>query len=161
MPALGLIGGDLSRTLGGPGDGGRLSSSSAVTFQVDLGAVLADGRLHWFVAHLVARTRWWGDAFVAMNAQWLGSWNLGPRAHPGDGLLDTYQARLSLTDRLRVRARLHHGSQLPHPAISEARTAAIQVRFDRPRPLWLDGELVDRARHLSVRIEPDALTIVV
>jgi putative lipid kinase YegS-like protein len=161
VPALGLVGGDLCRTLGGRGDRHRLTSGSAMTFSVDLGAVLADGRLYWFVAHLVARTRWWGDAFVAMNAQWLGSWNLGPRAHPGDGLLDTYRGRLSVHDRVRVRARLHHGAHLPHPGIDQGRTQAVQVRFQRPRPLWLDGELVGRARHLSVRVEPDALTVVV
>jgi hypothetical protein len=23
-----------------------------------------------------------------MNAQWLGSWDLGPRSHPNDGLTD-------------------------------------------------------------------------
>jgi len=161
LPALGLVGGDLCRTLGGPGDRDRLTSGSATTFSVDLGAVLADGKLYWFVAHLVARTPWWGDAFVAMNAQWLGSWNLGPRAHPGDGLLDTYRARLSVGDRARVRARLHHGTHLPHPGISQARTQAVQVRFQRPHRLWLDGEPVGRVRHVSVRVEPDALTVVV
>src|SRR5437764_4051723 len=88
FPPLGLLGGDLCRSLGGPGDEPRLRSADAVTFPVDLGEALLDGRLHLFVAHLVARTRWWTRAFVAMNAQWVGGWNLGPRAHPDDGLLD-------------------------------------------------------------------------
>src|ERR1700737_2459965 len=59
LPALGLVGGDLWRTLGGsgPGDPERLRSDQAMTFSVDLGEVLADGRLHLFVAHLVARSR--------------------------------------------------------------------------------------------------------
>ena len=85
VPALGLLGGDLARTLGG----GRGSDLQGVRFTVDLGEALLDGRLHLFVAHLVASTRLWTRAFVAMNAQWLGDWNLGPRAHPNDGLLDT------------------------------------------------------------------------
>jgi putative lipid kinase YegS-like protein len=161
LPTLGLTGGDLCRTLGGPGDRERLSSPAAVTFRVDLGAVLVDGRLHWFVAHLVARTARWSDAFVGMNAQWRGSWNLGPRAHPGDGLLDTYQAHLGVADRLKVRARLHLGSHLPHPGIAEQRTPAVQVRWDRPRQVWLDGLKLGRARELSLRVEPDALTVVV
>jgi hypothetical protein len=161
VPVLGLVGGDLCRTLGGAGDAGRLRSEAAVTFVVDLGSVLADGRLHWFVAHLVARSRLWRRAFVAMNAQWYGSWNLGPRAHPGDGLLDTYDARLGLTDLWKVRARLHHGAHLPHPGIKEARVAALQVQFDRALPLELDGTASGTARSVSVRVEPDALRVVV
>lgn len=161
FPALGLLGGDLCRTLGGTGDEARLRSPRAVAFPVDLGEVLVDGRLHLFVAHLVAHTRLWTHAFVAMNAQWRGGWNLGPRAHPGDGLLDTYQARLSLGALGRVRSRLHHGTHLPHPGIEERRTAARQVDLGRRLPIELDGETVGRGRVLSVRVEPDALTVVV
>src|SRR6185369_10188758 len=98
------------RTLGAPGGEDRLRSPEAFTFSVDLGEALIDGRLHFFVAHLVARNRWWTRAFVAMNAQWLGGLNLGPRAHPNDGLLDIYDARLSLVDVVKVRARAHTGA---------------------------------------------------
>jgi hypothetical protein len=160
-PVLGLLGGDLCRTLGGTGDRDRLSSTDAMTFPVDLGAALIDGRLHWFVAHLVARTRGWGRVFVAMNAPWRGAWNLGPRAHPGDGLLDTYDARLAPADRLKVRARLGHGAHLPHPGITERRASAVQVTFDRPLAVELDGQPLGRARALSVRVEPEALRVVV
>ncbi|MCA1692669.1 MAG: hypothetical protein LC733_10905, partial [Actinobacteria bacterium] len=91
FPALGLLGGDLCRTLGGQGgDPARLRGGEGVRFTVDVGEVLLDGRLRLFVAHLVARSHLWTRSFVVMNAQWLGRWNLGPRAHPGDGLLDTY-----------------------------------------------------------------------
>ena len=128
FPALGLLGGDLCRTLGG-GAGKELQG---VRFTVDLGEVLLDGRLHLFVAHLVARTRLWTRAFVAMNAQSLGRWNLGPRAHPNDGLLDTYDVRLPRNQLLPVRSRLHHGAHLPHPNIKERRTAALQVELERP-----------------------------
>jgi diacylglycerol kinase family enzyme len=161
IPTLGLLGGDLCRTLGGLGDASRLHSAEAVTFPVDLGSVLVDGRLHWFVAHLVARSRGWGRAFVAMNAQWRGGWNLAPKAHPNDGLLDTFDARLPLADRLKVRARLPTGAHLPHPGIRGRRTAAVQVEFERPLEVELDGEAVGRARTLSVRIEADALRVVV
>jgi diacylglycerol kinase family enzyme len=161
IPPLGLLAGDLCRTLGGPGDERRLRSADAVTFTVDLGAALLDGRLHWFVAHLVARNRGWTRVVAAMNAQWLGPLNLGPRAHPGDGLLDTYQARLSPADVLRVRARAGAGAHLPHPGVRERRAAAVQVELDRALPVWLDGERAGRARTLSLRVEPDALTVVV
>lgn len=161
IPVLGLLGGDLCRTLGGTGDEGRLSSERAMSFPVDLGSVLVDGRLHWFVAHLVARGRGWSSAFVAMNAQWLGRWNLGPRAHPNDGLLDTYDAHLRWGDVAAVRRRLGHGAHLPHPRITERRVDAVQVSFGRPRSVWLDGSPLGEASSLSLRVEPDALRVVV
>ena len=122
---------------------------------------LLDGRLHVFVAHLVARTRGWSHVVAAMNAQFVGPWVLGPRAHPNDGLLDVYQADLSLPDRLKVRARVRHGAHLPHPRIKERRTAAMQIELEHPRPVYLDGERLDEGRNLFLRVEPDALTVFV
>ena len=166
LPPVGLLGGDLCRTLGGPGDEHRLHSSEAMTFTLDIGAVLADGRLHWFVAHLVARDPLWRRALLVMNAQWLsrpwmGHLNVGPRAHPGDGLLDVYDVHLPIGGILAVRSRAKGGVHLPHPGIRKRRTAAVQVDLERPLPLRLDGASVGRARTLSVRLEPDALTVVV
>ncbi len=157
FPALGLLGGDLCRTLGG----GRAQELQGVRFTVDLGEALLDGRLHLFVAHLVARTRLWTRAFVAMNAQWLGDWNLGPRAHPNDALLDTYDVHLPPGQLLPVRARLHHGAHLPHPGIKERRSAAVQVELERPLEVRLDGEAAGPAKVISVRVQPDALTVVI
>lgn len=154
FPPIQLTAGDLCRTLGGPANGD-------VTFTVDMAEVLIDGRLHLFVAHLVARTPLWGYAFVVMNAQWLGDWNAGPKAHPNDGLLDTYEARLSPADRLKVERRLGHGAHLPHPGIKERRVEALQLDLPRALPIALDGEVVGTGRTLSVRVQPDALTMVV
>jgi len=163
VPAIGLLGGDLCRTLGGVGDEDRLRRGPATVVSCDLGSALVDGRLGYFVAHLVARRRGWrGGGFVAMNAAWLGTWNLGPSAHPGDGWLDTYHARLGLRQALAVRARLPLGAHLPHPGITARRTRALQVDLDAALPVLLDGEAVGPpARSLSVRVEPDALTVVV
>jgi hypothetical protein len=161
FPTLGLLGGDLCRTLGGPGSPERVRSSDAMTFPVDVGEVLVDGRLHLFVAHLVARNRWWTRAFVAMNAQFVGDLDLGPRSHPGDGLLDTYDARLPVSQLVQVRARARTGSHLPHPGIAQRRTSAIQVELDRPLGVWLDGERIGAGRVLSVRLHPDAVRVVV
>ncbi len=163
LPVLGLVGGDLWRTLGGsgPGDPARLRSAEAMTFTIDLGEVLVDGRLHLFVAHLVAHSRTWRRAFVAMNAQWRGEWDLGPRSHPNDGLLDTYDARLAWSDLWKVRARLPSGAHLPHPGIKERRVGALQIDFDRLVTVELDGVSIGKAQALSIRLEPDALTAVV
>lgn len=170
FPVLGLLGGDLCRTLGG-GSGGpqaaerRLRAGEGVRFTVDVGEALLDGKLCLFVAHLVARSRLWRRSFVAMNAQYMtvrgGRWNLGPRAHPGDGLLDTYEAHLALGQLWAVRRRLHHGAHLPHPGIAERRAGAVSVDLERPLPVWLDGLPVGKARSLSVRADPDAVVMVV
>jgi hypothetical protein len=164
VPVLGLAGGDLCRTLGGRGDPARLAGPEAHRLPVDLGSVLVDGVLHWFVAHLVARRSWWrGRVLAAMNAEFLGPWDAAPRAHPGDGLLDVLDVSpaMPLPERLEARRRLRTGSHLPHPAIAVRRRPAVQVDLDRPTPVWLDGERVGAARRLSVRVEPDALVCVV
>lgn len=162
LPVLGLLGGDLYRTVGGGASGGpdRLRSGEAMTFPVDLGEVLVDGRQQLFVAHVIAHSRLWRHTFVALNAQWRGEWDLGPKAHPNDGLLDSYEARLTLSDLGKVRARLPTGSHLPHPGIKQRRVPTLDVAFDRPLIVEVDGVVVGKARALSIRLEPDALTIV-
>lgn len=162
IPPLGLLGGDLCRTLGGTGDEARLRSDRAVQLPVDVGSVLVDGRLHWFVAHLVARRSWWrGRVVAAMNAQYLGGWDVAPGGHPNDGRLDVLDGDLPLGQRLLARNRLPTGTHVPHPQISQRRVEAVQVDLDRPTPVRLDGEHVGEARALSLRIEPDALVCVV
>jgi hypothetical protein len=162
IPPLGLLGGDLCRTVGGQGDERRIATGDAMRLPVDLASVLLDGRQHWFVAHLVARRSWWtGEVFVAMNAEWLGRFDVAPRAHPGDGLLDTLSGAPTFDDRLKARRRLRSGTHVPHPAIVERRVGSLQRDFGRPLDIWLDGEKVARARSLSLRVEADALTCVV
>jgi hypothetical protein len=161
-PTVGLLGGDLCRALGGRGDEPRLRGDDAVQLPIDIGSVLVDGRQFWFVAHLVARRRWWrGRLLAIMNVEGLGPWNVAPRAHPDDGLLDVIDADPPLADRLRARRRLPSGSHVPHPDIRVERTRAAQFDLAPALDVWLDGEPMGRTEHLSVRVEPDALTVVV
>lgn len=162
LPILGLLGGDLARTCGATGSEERLRSSDAQTLPVDLGEVLVDGSLHFFVAHLVARRTWWRGRIVAlMNAQYLGRWDVAPRSHPNDGRLDLFDADLSLGDRIKARSRLVTGTHVPHPGISERRVKAVQIDLGPGTQVWLDGVSVGAARALSVRTVPDALRVVV
>ena len=154
FPPIGLVAGDLARTLGGSG-------ALDVAFPVDLGQVLVDGRLHLFVASCVVRNRWWTRTVAVGNAQWLGDWNLWPRGHPNDGRLDLLDARLPLGDLRKVRARLPTGSHLPHPAIAVRRVRAETLELDRPLEMWLDGERVGTGRTFAFRCVPDALHVVV
>ena len=162
VPTLGLLAGDLARTCGASGREDRLRSPEAQMLPVDLGEVLVDGSLHFFVAHLVARRSWWrGPIVAAMNAQFLGDWDVAPRSHPGDGRLDLFEADLSLGDRWKARSRLRTGTHVPHPGISERRVKAVQLDLAPGTSVWLDGERVGEARALSIRVVPDALTVVV
>jgi hypothetical protein len=162
VPPLGLLGGDLCRAIGGTGDEGRLRSADAMLLPVDLGSVLVDGRLHWFVAHLVARRSWWRGRVVAvMNAQHLGEWDVAPRGHPNDGHVELLDGDLPIGQRWAARKRLPTGTHVPHPGITQRRVTAVQLELDPATPVWLDGESVGEARSLSIRVEPDALTCVV
>ena len=162
IPPLGLLGGDLCRTLGGTGDEDRLHSDQAMRLPVDLGAVLVDGRLHWFVSHLVGRGSWWfGRVVVAMNAQFIGDWDVAPKSHPNDGRLDILDGNPSLGQRWQARRRLLTGTHVPHPAIEERRVTAIQIELAEPTAIELDGHPIGKAKSLSIRVEPDALLCVV
>jgi len=162
VPTLGLLGGDLCKTLGGPGDVGRLRSTAAMVFPVDLGRVEMAGGPHWFVAHAIARHRaWLGRAVAVMNAQWLGEWDLGPRAHPGDALLDVTDGTVPLGDWFKARARVRTGTHLPHPGLRTSRTSRLELDFARPEGVWLDGQRVGTTRHLVIEVEPDAISVVI
>ena len=165
IPPVVLTGGDLARTLGV--ETGQLAETSrsvvtqgtaGVRVAVDVGAALVDGRLHWFVAHLVARRSWWrGRLLVAANASFIGRWNAAPRSHPGDGRLDVFDADPPLTVRLAARRRLPSGTHVPHPRITQRRIAASQYDLDPDLDIYLDGVRLDRARTLSLRVEAGAM----
>jgi len=189
LPPIGLSGGDLFRTIGGragspcPFSARKGSASSpqstaadstaadstaashqhrlaGVRFSVDLGAVLLDGRLHWFLAHCVSRGSWLrGRVVVAANAAFIGDWNVAPRAHPGDGRLDLLDADLSLGERLRARRRLPAGTHVPHPDIAVRRVRAAQLELGSATPVFLDGVRVARCSRLSLRTEHEAVEV--
>ena len=162
IPPLGLAGGDLSRSLGGRGDVDRLRSDHATELRCDLGSALLDGRLVWFVSHLVLRRSWWqGPVVAAMNGGHLGRWDVAPRAHPGDGRLDVIEADLGWSDRLKAWRRLPAGLHVPHPAIRERQVTAAQFEFPRAAEAMVDGVPVGSVEQVSVRVEPDALLIFV
>ena len=159
---VGLVGGDLCRTLGGRGSVERLSSADAVTFPVDVLSVSLDGAPpRWAVAHVVARTRRWRHVFLAMNAQWLGEWNAAPRGHPGDGRVETLTWALPWRSARQVLARMRLGTHLPHPDVATTSTSSAAATFERARWVWIDGVRVGRARALTVVVEPDAGRVVV
>jgi len=128
-------------------------------YSVDLGwASLGGGPPLPFVAHLCAhRPLWRGPFALAMNCAWRGSWYLGPRAHPNDGLLDvTWSAGLAARQRLLARRRVSTGSHLPHPDLRVERVARWHHRFTRPMPVALDGQRHGSHLEVEVWVTPDS-----
>ncbi len=173
---VGLTGGDLHRTLGSPRHSeGDLRSGLGMRLPVDAVAVTLgdgpdEGQTKLFCAHLVAtraprmgleRKLFDGHTVVAMNAAFRGSDNLAPRAHPGDGLIDTLEGSLNAGDRVRARRRYATGTHIPHPGIDTRRVREATFEFDSQAVIVLDGEMPIRAAVFSIRAIPDAVTVVV
>jgi len=151
-----LLGGDLLATLGGPAGGVN-------RYRIDVLRVRADGRDLLAVAHVVARGySWWrGPVVAALNAEYVGRWDVAPRAHPGDGRLDVVEVDATMSMRARWQAwrRLPTGTHVPHPQVRARQTASVSWTFDRPRRLWVDGVRRGTVRSLSVSVEPGLATV--
>ncbi len=170
LSELGLLGGDLHAALGTPQHTeAELRSGAGLRLPLDLGEVVVergDGLIsrHVFVAHVVSsrgRRRWSKRTVVAMNGTHLGRADLGPRAHPNDGLLDVFDGSVPLSQVRAAARRELTGSHVPHPGISERRTASYEVASEREMPIVVDGRMIGAATHFELRCLPDAITIVV
>jgi hypothetical protein len=156
-----LRGGDLHRTLGSPPPD-RLHDG-AMVFPLDVLEVRLDGGAPLLaVAHVVARRGgWWRHTTVAaMNACFVGELDLGPKAHPNDGLVDVTVGRLPLRDRRLARARMRSGTHVPHPSLRVARVPRWEAELDRPTPVLVDGVQRGAARHVAVEVVADAIRVV-
>lgn len=166
----GLLGGDLHAALGAPDRTAvDLREGRGIRLPIDVGEVVVDRgdgvvSRHLFVAHAVAsegRRRWARRTVVAMNGTHLGDADLGPRAHPNDGLLDITDGSVPRTQVRAAAQRERTGTHLPHPGILERRSASYEVRSDRLLPIRVDGRLIGAATHFELRCLPDAVTVVV
>ena len=158
LPPIGFAAGDLARTMGG-GAGDRFPGT-VTRAPIDVVRVEAGGQRTWAVAHVVARRRWWrGEVVLAMNAQFLGRYDVAPRSHPNDGRVDIVRvaARMGLRTRLQARRRARTGTHLPHPLIEVRQAATAVLSFQRPLSVWVDGVRWQRATELTLTVEPDAL----
>jgi hypothetical protein len=171
LPVVGLLGGDMMRTVGGTGDASRLRGTEPIPHvPIDIVEVVADDdRSSWFVSHLVAHPAWWaggwwrGTATAAMNAQFLGRWDVAPRGHPNDGRVDvvTVDAALGVQQRWLARRRLPLGTHVPHPLITVKQHASVTIELGRALPIALDGRGWGSAASVRLTVEPDALVICV
>jgi hypothetical protein len=155
---LGVAGGDLARTCGG---GGSVQPCAARVSVDAIRVTLDDGEPTWGVAHVVARRGWLVDELVmVMNAQFYGPYDVAPRSHPNDGKFEVVRVdpAMGRRERLQARQRARTGTHLPHRHLSARSVAEIDLHFDRPMVIWVDGVRCGQARRLRVSAEPDAFT---
>lgn len=161
-PVVGLLGGDLAKTLGASGNRQRLIVGDPLWAPVDVMEVTLDGLQCVSVAHVVARRGWWrGRGWCAANAEWLGAWDLTPRSHPGDGRVEIVEAAVRWGQRRQVARRLLTGSHLPHPDIEVSAVETVEVVLRRPTPVWVDGVAKPRVVEIAVRVRPSGMIAVI
>ena len=100
------------------------------------------------------------EVTMVMNAEFYGPYDIAPRSHPNDGRIDLFRvaAAMGWRDRLQAKRRARNGSHLPHRHLSLRSVTDVDLHFDRPMVVWIDGARCGAARHLQISVEPDALT---
>lgn len=173
IPPIGLLGGDLCRALGGAGDAARFRSGEVALLPVDLLRVeLGDGdrtRTWRAAAHVVLRRGWWRGPLVAvLNSQFIGSWDVAPRAHPNDGRADLVEVdeHMPVSQRWQAWRRLPTGAHLPHPMIRARQAREFELPGFAGARLYLDGRRLEvgglvEGVSLRVVVEPDAALVCV
>lgn len=160
---IGLVGGDLARTLGATGNRERLYGSTARTVACDAMAISIDGSEPRFaVASLVIGSLRRGGLVVVANAAWLGEWNVNPRSHPNDGRVESIDMReLSIPDRVKARRRFPTGTHLPHPAIAVRSARSVEIVMARPTRFGIDGTRDGSAQRFTIEVLPDRFAVVI
>jgi len=156
---IGLGGGDLARTVAG-GSADQFAGG-ATRLSLDLVRVAADGEATWSAAHVVCRRSWWrGEVVLAMTAQFLDGRDVAPRSHPNDGKVDVLRVDRAMPARARWQAarRSRTGTHLPHPQLAMSQVTQLEVAFERPLHVWVDGRRWRTASAVTLTVEPDAYT---
>lgn len=158
---IGLEDGDLARTLGIHRPYERDTPKHVVPVDA-LYVVLDDGSEHTCVAHVVlGNLRRHRRSVAIMNAAFIGTRNIAPRAHPGDGKADVVRLNLELGDRLKAWKRMITGTHVPHPGIEIRQCLEGVVELERPQRVHIDGQLVGRASSVRFHVIPAAILIAV
>jgi hypothetical protein len=155
--ALGITAGDLHRAVGSPAE-----RDPVQRLPIDALVVTIDDRTVIAVAHvLVMASCWRGRIVAVMNCDHVGEWDVAPRAHPNDGRFDIVEVdpRMTIRRRAQARARLPHGTHVPHPDITTRVATRAEWVFDRPMPARVDGVSAGRVTRLTVAISPDHFAI--
>ena len=161
LPTFGLLGGDLWRTLGGRRAEERLYGGEATTLDIDLGCALLDGKIFWFCAHMFIGSKLKGEKIFISNVAHYGKMNPAPKAHPGDGKFDMLEVELSLFQTFKAVKRVSAGTHIPHPGIKYKQVSSEQFSFGKKLSIEIDGKNIGKYSTVSIRIENEALRVVI
>ena len=161
LPTFGLLGGDLWRTLGGRRAEERLYGGEATTLDVDLGCALLDGKIFWFCAHMFIGSKLKGEKIFISNVAHYGKMNPAPKAHPGDGKFDMLEVKLSPFQTFKAVKRVSAGTHIPHPGIKYRQVSSEQFSFGKKLSIGIDGKNIGKFSTVSIRIENEALRVVI
>lgn len=159
---VGLNGGDLARTVGAEAPDEDIRRGERVGLPVDLAVARVDERSLVVASSLVIRRfGWLGTVQGAMNASFLGDWNVVPAGHPNDGRFDVVVSELAFGDWLKARRRLVLGTHVPHPKISIRRLKKYSFDVPLGAGVWIDGRAIGRATRVDLEVFPDSTTVVI
>ena len=161
LPTFGLLGGDLWRTLGGRRAEERLYGGEATTLDIDLGCALLDGKIFWFCAHMFIGSKLKGEKIFISNVAHYGKTNPAPKAHPGDGKFDMLEVKLSPFETFKAVKRVSAGTHIPHPGIKYRQVSSEQFSFGKKLSIEIDGKNIGKYSTVSIRIENEALRVVI
>ena len=161
LPTFGLLGGDLWRTLGGRRAEERLYGGEATTLDIDLGCALLDGKIFWFCAHMFIGSKLKGEKIFISNVAHYGKTNPAPKAHPGDGKFDMLEVKLSPFQTFKAVKRVSAGTHIPHPGIKYRQVSSEQFSFGKKLSIEIDGKNIGKFSTVSIRIENEALRVVI
>lgn len=124
---------------------------------------LGDLRLAGLRLTVDGRTLYQGPSVLAavMNStRYGGGFHISPQSDARDGLLNAVcsgpLSRLQLAD---LMLRVLPGKHLGHPLVHHTQGRDIELLWDTPMFLHLDGDLYGQARHLRARVLPGAVTL--
>ena len=161
LPTFGLLGGDLWRTLGGRRTEERLYGGEATTLDIDLGCALLDGKIFWFCAHMFIGSKLKGKKIFISNVAHYGKTNPAPKAHPSDGKFDMLEVKLSPFQTFKAIKRISAGTHIPHPGIKYKQVSSEQFSFGKKLSIEIDGKNIGKFSTVSIRIENEALRVVI
>jgi diacylglycerol kinase family enzyme len=97
---------------------------------------------------------------VAANGTHFGSgMHVAPNAKLDDGMLDiVVGGDMGTWASLVALAKLYRGTHVDGRTVFSYRASAIDVEFDEPQPMEIDGE-PSRTAGLAIRMRPGALTV--
>jgi hypothetical protein len=123
----------------------RFTRPLSVTLEVD-GATVSTSR---------------ATGIVVATGLFLRGLDVVPRGHPGDGRLEVYVFRLRGSERRAMRARLPHGTHVPHPRITARPGRHVEVVAQRPVALEVDGEARPPVRTVTIDVVEQAYRLLV